>query len=102
VSNPVASAIAVNVRNVMEFPPLVAALLALPVVILAFSFQGDTAARVTGSDLDRERLDLIPRNFPSTMDAKISIRSGTAERRQSLCSGTSLEKANGLSPRERD
>jgi hypothetical protein len=86
----------------MEFPPLMAALLALPVVILAFSFQGDTAARFIGSDLDRDQLDLNPRNFPSTMDAKISIRSSSAKCWQSLCPGTSLKKANGLSPRERD
>ncbi|HTE76365.1 MAG TPA: hypothetical protein VK653_06435 [Xanthobacteraceae bacterium] len=86
----------------MEVPPLMAALLALPIVILAFSFQGDTAARTTASDLDRDKLNLIPRNFPSTMDAKISIRSGRAERWQSQCACTSLKKTNGLSPRERD
>jgi hypothetical protein len=73
-----------------------AALLALPIVILAFSFQGDTAARTTASDLDRDKLNLIPRNFPSTMDAKISIRSDATDGRQSQCSCTSLKKRTAL------
>jgi hypothetical protein len=78
-----------------------AALLALPIVILAFSFQGDTAALVRPAMLVA-KLEFGARNVLSTMDAKISIRSDATDGRQSQCAGTSLKKTNGLSPRERD
>jgi hypothetical protein len=64
----------------MEFPPLMAALLALPIVILAFSFQGDTAALVRPAMLVA-KLEFGARNVSSTMDAKISIRSDAVDGR---------------------
>jgi hypothetical protein len=79
----------------MEFPPLMAALFALPTVILAFSFQENTAALVSPAMMVA-KLEFGVRNVSSTMDAKNSFRSDVASGRQSQMSGTLLKNRTAL------
>jgi hypothetical protein len=78
-----------------------AALLALPIVILAFSFQGDTAARATCSDVDRAKRDPASETFHQPWMQKFQF-GATPPAGGNLNAPARRSKTNGLSPRERD